>query len=315
MPVGTKRIHLNHIEGLTGLHPNKNRRYTQLYSGRLDAHYSDANLGNLHIMRESLNVGARIEAAPAEQLLPFAFILPHITDFNFCGYQPVKHSRIQAGDGKWDVKFQHQFEYVSTVFDKNYFISGYEAITGTAFIDKLADSKITLTTLSDGMAYALGVNQILQKLASHTQLLHEPQLIKLLNSQILKLTINALTPSLEHVEKLKPQPKRIKGVQRVIDYLRVSVLELPDIQTLCAVANLSERSLQYGFLEYIGLTPIQYMRVLRLNGAHADLILAQIKTKVSDIAIKWGFIELGRFAKDYKSLFLELPSDTLTTNP
>lgn len=32
---------------------------------------------------------------------------------------------------------------------------------------------------------------------------------------------------------------------------------------------------------------------------------------VSDIAKKWGFTHLGRFAKEYKALFGVLPSETL----
>ena len=132
-----------------------------------------------------------------------------------------------------------------------------------------------------------------------------------MNAQVVKLTINALTPTELNVS-MKPQAKRISGVKRVIEYLHVHAKELPDIQTLCFIAGLSERSLQYGFLEYIALTPIQYLRLVRLNGARFDLLAAcQTKRKVSDIALKWGFLEFGRFSKEYKQLFMELPSHTL----
>ena len=100
-------------------------------------------------------------------------------------------------------------------------------------------------------------------------------------------------------------------MKQVVDYLQVYAHELPNMQTLCTIANLSERTLQYVFLEYLGLTPVEYMRVVRLNHVNSDLKLATGKTKITDIALKWGFIELGRFARDYKSLFLELPSKTL----
>jgi AraC family ethanolamine operon transcriptional activator len=310
-PVPPRKIQVNDIHVLKEIHQSKNRHYTQLFSGQLSAHFSDANLDNLQIMRESFNVGAQVEAAPPAHLLPFGFIPPTVKDFNFCGYKPQKNSFVQASGGKWDVSFKQKFDYIGTVFDKKSFISGYEALTGTPFMESLTQSKISLTTEYDGMAYAVGVCETLEKLHRNTQLINEPHIVNLLSSNILKLTINALVPSIAETETLKPLSKRIKGVKHVIDYLQVSVHELPNMQTLCTIANLSERTLQYGFLEYIGLTPIEYMRVLRLNHVNFELKLATSKTKITDIALKWGFIELGRFARDYKSLFLELPSDTL----
>ena len=78
------------------------------------------------------------------------------------------------------------------------------------------------------------------------------------------------------------------------------------------LAKLSERNLQYGFKEYIGITPIRYLRLLRLNGVRRDLLINQSdKNKVVDVALDWGFIELGRFAREYRQLFQELPSATL----
>ncbi|MCJ8293580.1 MAG: helix-turn-helix domain-containing protein [Colwellia sp.] len=83
---------------------------------------------------------------------------------------------------------------------------------------------------------------------------------------------------------------------------------------LCKVADLSERSLEYGFQEYLGITPIQYLRVLRLNGARLDFLSnINSRTKVSDIALTWGFLEFGRFANNYRQLFQERPSVTLKT--
>ena len=34
-------------------------------------------------------------------------------------------------------------------------------------------------------------------------------------------------------------------------------------------------------------------------------------TRVGDVAAKWGFWHLGRFAGDYKAMFGELPSETV----
>ena len=52
--------------------------------------------------------------------------------------------------------------------------------------------------------------------------------------------------------------------------------------------------------------------MVRLNGVKRDLALAHPKKdRIVDIALSWGFIELGRFAGEYRRLFQELPSVTL----
>ena len=83
---------------------------------------------------------------------------------------------------------------------------------------------------------------------------------------------------------------------------------------MCQIANLSERSLQYGFKEYLGITPVRYLRLLRLNRVRRDLLISDPKEdRVVDVALNWGFVELGRFAGEYRKLFQELPSSTLNT--
>ena len=54
------------------------------------------------------------------------------------------------------------------------------------------------------------------------------------------------------------------------------------------------------------------MKTLKLNKAHEELQHADaLTTNVSNIAMKWGFCNFGRFSKSYKALFDVLPSETL----
>jgi AraC family ethanolamine operon transcriptional activator len=81
---------------------------------------------------------------------------------------------------------------------------------------------------------------------------------------------------------------------------------------LCGVAQVSERTSEYAFLERFGVSPKAYLHRLRLNGVRKDLRNADpTATSVTALAIGWGFWHMGQFAKDYKRLFTELPSETL----
>ena len=62
----------------------------------------------------------------------------------------------------------------------------------------------------------------------------------------------------------------------------------------------------------IGLSPLQFNKVRRLNAARHVLANADPEeASVKSVATSHGFFHLGRFARDYKSLFGESPSMTL----
>ena len=83
------------------------------------------------------------------------------------------------------------------------------------------------------------------------------------------------------------------------------------IADLCRLTHASERALHYAFTEYLNVSPARYLKLHRLQGAHRDFRRTdRIGVKTADIANDWGFWHLGQFAKDYRDLFGELPSDT-----
>jgi len=88
--------------------------------------------------------------------------------------------------------------------------------------------------------------------------------------------------------------------------------KLPTVADLCAAAGVSERTLQYAFQDYVGMSPVAYLRLCRLNDARAALLRGDPQTiSVTNVAMQFNFEHLGRFAGDYKRLFGEAPSATL----
>lgn len=92
--------------------------------------------------------------------------------------------------------------------------------------------------------------------------------------------------------------------------------QVPTITDICATTEVSERTLQYAFRSAMQLTPVAYLRTLRLNRVRTDLLLAlPAHTNVTQIAMRWGFVHLGEFSQEYKRLFGERPSETLAQRP
>lgn len=79
------------------------------------------------------------------------------------------------------------------------------------------------------------------------------------------------------------------------------------IAEVCRAVGVSRRTLQYCFEETLGLTPLEFLRTVRLHGARR---LLRSAPSVTDAATQYGFWHLSYFSHDYRNLFGELPSQT-----
>ncbi|MCW2655143.1 MAG: AraC family transcriptional regulator [Mycobacterium sp.] len=82
--------------------------------------------------------------------------------------------------------------------------------------------------------------------------------------------------------------------------------------TLATQCHVSVRTLQEGFQRHLRMSPMAYVRVVRLGRAHRDLRCADPShSTVASIAHRWGFTHLGRFAGAHKAMFGETPLQAL----
>ena len=87
-----------------------------------------------------------------------------------------------------------------------------------------------------------------------------------------------------------------------------------NIASLSEQHQVSQQTLQNSFKSLFGFTPQRFLRLLKLNLVHHDLREASTeKDSVSKVALKWGFMHMGRFSRYYTELFGENPSVTLKT--
>jgi AraC family ethanolamine operon transcriptional activator len=95
-------------------------------------------------------------------------------------------------------------------------------------------------------------------------------------------------------------------------FLQDNLSEPITIGALSRVAGVSERTLRSAFHDVLGVSPKQYAIRERLRAAHQALCNADPgSTTVTDIAMTYGFFELGRFAGRYRDVFGRRPSETL----
>lgn len=105
------------------------------------------------------------------------------------------------------------------------------------------------------------------------------------------------------------------AVRRAIQLIHERSDQPLTLSDLAAAARSSPRALQEAFQRYVGCTPLAYLREVRLERAHHDLVAADPDgpITVSEIAYRWGFSNLGRFANWYRRRYGHAPSITLRT--
>ena len=105
---------------------------------------------------------------------------------------------------------------------------------------------------------------------------------------------------------------RFRAVRKAIELWEESAYGL-SIRELGRLVGVSQRTLEHGFRDRFDLPPYQYLRRCRLGLAREALRQADpARSTVSDIAARYGFFELGRFAGEYRRFFGERPSETLS---
>jgi len=126
----------------------------------------------------------------------------------------------------------------------------------------------------------------------------------------------------EFISTLKETPNkknrridnRRKHVRLAQEYIEAHLQDVVSIGKVAEYANTTTRTLQMAFQEVLGVSPDQYLRSRRLNRIRQQLIDNKRKNKtITELAFEYGLYHLGRFARDYKTLFGELPSMTRKT--
>ncbi len=159
--------------------------------------------------------------------------------------------------------------------------------------------------------YRFWLSQLLQSNSAQLEGM-TPQAQKHLHSEALSGLVHLLTQSQKGPRDRTSAQHARRMLSRARDYLEAHTDRCVTVHELCVQLGSSPRALQDCFRNYVGLSPKTYLKTLKLNEARRELRRVDSEhASVSDVAVRYGFWHLSRFAADYRKLFGELPSDTL----
>ncbi|NJK36338.1 MAG: helix-turn-helix domain-containing protein [Oscillatoriales cyanobacterium RM1_1_9] len=163
-------------------------------------------------------------------------------------------------------------------------------------------------TLPVIQAYLAELLKLSQKQA---ELLNLPQLKQLILEDFVPLLISTIPPCSQKLAKPLRPMRHAALVQRLEDYMLANLDQPLTLKDLCRSVNTSSRSIFYGFQAIFGMSPMAYLKVQRLHGVRRRLQVADPEaSNITAISNQFGFWSAGHFARDYKKMFGELPSQT-----
>ena len=102
------------------------------------------------------------------------------------------------------------------------------------------------------------------------------------------------------------------SVRRGIQFIEDNPAAPIGVHEIAEASRVSVRGLQMAFRKTLDMTPLDYLRRVRLSEAHRELqAAAPDATTVTDVSRRWGFTNSSRFAHAYREEFGETPRQTL----
>ena len=108
------------------------------------------------------------------------------------------------------------------------------------------------------------------------------------------------------------QPRVPSYMARAKAFIELNCRDDICLEDIEAAAAVPRYKLFESFRKYLGIAPMTYLKQVRLLGVRRDLLKQQNHRSIAEIATAWGFNHLGRFSSDYRKLFDEVPSQTLS---
>jgi transcriptional regulator GlxA family with amidase domain len=101
-------------------------------------------------------------------------------------------------------------------------------------------------------------------------------------------------------------------LRRAMEYMDANATNDIALADIADAIHVTPRAVQYMFRRHLDMTPLQYLRRIRLHYAHLELSAAdRMQDTVTEIAARWGFAHTGRFAVLYRQTYGQSPHQTL----
>ncbi|SEJ51175.1 transcriptional regulator, AraC family [Pseudooceanicola nitratireducens] len=126
--------------------------------------------------------------------------------------------------------------------------------------------------------------------------------------QLASVLLESQPSNVSHMLWRATRAPQSRQMRRALEYLHENIADPLRVEDIAKAAGLNVRSLQLGFKSAFGVSPMRYLRDVRLDMARYMLARRLNRASVTEVAYSVGFSHLGRFSRDYRDRFGESPS-------
>ena len=281
--------------------------FRQLDTGALNAHIALRGTSNVAFMRFELNRSFHQLGQAPSDMLTFGLPEREVGEFGFC-------RKAVRGGNLLNFNLASGFEGVTqagfagfTISFRKTFLEEVSEVLGLT-VDRCIN--VGAAEAWRDVDHLTGQLRLRLAAAVHaTSNANRLETIELFESSVAEMVLEILS-SQQAAESGGPICFRNRALRETMEWIEETE-ELPmTVLELCKDVGYSSPTLYRAFMEEFGVGPKRYLHVKRLSRVRHDLIFRSAGTGISDIANRWGFWHMGKFAADYKMQFGELPSQT-----
>jgi AraC-like DNA-binding protein len=310
LPVGPfASLRTQKIEGFEELNEvvlGTRREIVQLERGKIKGEIAHATIGDLPIDTASFNLGIRTKGGSHKSRIGIGLLAASADHVVRSSYDSRPGDVLVLAPG-----CEHE----------NRYYGGASVLIVMASADDIESSFATESRMRDPSCWwqnhykgDLGmVTSVIPRLQSLLARLGETSLTAGAADFWKRSVLEAVTANVVAgmpAERDGPLPSALKVVRQVEEYLESRPTEPVHISEICSQLHVSRRTLHRAFHEALGIGPIAFLRYRRLCAVHTALRAPKDIRTISDVAMQFGFQNLGRFAGYYHQLFGEHPSET-----
>ena len=318
-PTGNSQMHIvqrtskDVLEQAEAL-PFWSQDYTQLDKGSFRGAVTSVSNKNVQIFRESMNRAVdEIATAPENS---YVIGLPTIIEGEaMWGGVPAKKNSLISLNKNAELSFRtsHSSEIAAAVISEQRleeYASEVEWVDLSQLMKKVHPVELISTnTTSRLLASFFVATEHLSKIGEDA---NSQNIWRFFEDSLMDTCLQALLQASE--SRVRPSNYRIHRyiVDRVRDLTLSNNYESLTIGEICTTLRISRRTLNHAFIRVLNITPVEYMRNVRLQRVRAELQSTPHQvTTIANIAYKWGFGHMSLFSRYYRELFGESPSETL----
>ena len=157
--------------------------------------------------------------------------------------------------------------------------------------------------------------QVCRLAETNSKMLSHPEVARAVEQDLIHALVTCLTTVGARPDGF-PGRHHANIMLRFEEILPEHLSQLRTIPELCGLVGVSERTLRSCCAEFLGMSPIRYVLLRRLREVRSALRDGDPdKVNVAEVAHRFGFAQLARFAGTYRAIFGETPSTTLQRPP